>query len=76
MHSTSRRTFIKAGALAGIGALGATALAGCAPKTAGSTQPSSAQDIAWDGCFDVVVVGFGAAGAASAIAAAEAGAMS
>lgn len=74
MHSTSRRTFIKAGALAGIGALGATALAGCAPKTAGSTQPSSAQDIAWDGCFDVVVVGFGAAGAASAIAAAEAGA--
>ncbi|MDO4442754.1 MAG: FAD-dependent oxidoreductase [Slackia sp.] len=74
MYSTSRRTFIKAGALAGISALGATTLASCAPKTSGSSQSSSVQDIAWDGCFDVVVVGFGAAGAASAIAAAEAGA--
>lgn len=74
MHSTSRRTFIKAGALAGIGALGTAALASCAPKTAGSSQSAAPQDISWDGCFDVVVVGFGAAGAASAIAAAEAGA--
>ena len=74
MYSTSRRNFIKAGAIAGIGALGAAALGGCAPKNTASTAQSSASDIKWDGCFDVIVVGFGAAGAASAIAAAEAGA--
>lgn len=74
MYSTSRRNFIKAGAIAGIGALGAATLGGCTPKGASSNTQASGSKIDWDGCFDVVVVGFGAAGAASAIAAAEAGA--
>lgn len=75
---TSRRTFLKVGAVAGLSALGAAAFGGCAPQGNGggaSAQAvASVEEIAWDGCFDVVVVGFGDAGAASAIAAAEAGA--
>ncbi|MEG0302196.1 FAD-dependent oxidoreductase [Gordonibacter sp.] len=75
--NASRRTFLKLGAVAGMGALGATALSACAPQKQGSAQSgatASASDVKWDGQFDVVVVGFGAAGAASAISAAEAGA--
>ena len=41
-----------------------------APTTAGSFE----RGIAWDGEYDVVVVGFGGAGAATSIAAADAGA--
>lgn len=73
---TSRRGFLKASAVAGLGVVGLGALGGCAPQQAGDATGAgvSASDVSWDGAFDVVVVGFGAAGAASAISAAEAGA--
>lgn len=75
--NTSRRTFLKVGALAGMGAVGVGMLGGCTPQQqsdttgTGSAVPS---EINWDGQFDVIVVGFGAAGASAAIAAAEEGA--
>ncbi|WP_172623329.1 FAD-dependent oxidoreductase [Arabiibacter massiliensis] len=61
--------------MAGLGAL-----AGCAPQgggsggTAAGDGPTFADTIAWDGEYDVVVLGFGAAGAASARYAAKEGA--
>lgn len=61
----------------GAGAMGAAALGGCSPQDGSkgaSASPAALEEIVWDGCFDVVVVGFGAAGASAAIAAAEAGA--
>lgn len=74
----SRRSFIGLGATAaGAAALG---MAGCAPKTAGEKLSTTgdgstfADTIAWDGEYDVVVIGFGAAGAVSACYAADAGA--
>lgn len=77
--ATSRRTFLKASAACGIGALGAGFLAGCGgggqqADSGGATGAAMLEDIAWDGAFDVVVVGLGAAGASAAIAAAESGA--
>ncbi|MEG2212222.1 MAG: FAD-binding protein [Raoultibacter sp.] len=73
---TSRRSFLKIGATAGLGALGMSMLGGCAPKGAGKSNGSSvsAAEVVWDGAFDVVVVGFGDAGASAAIAAADQGA--
>lgn len=71
--TTSRRTFLKVSALVGLGALGAGALTGCA-EAQPSGQAGGPEEIVWDGAFDVVVVGFGAAGAAAAISAAEGGA--
>jgi succinate dehydrogenase/fumarate reductase flavoprotein subunit/uncharacterized protein with FMN-binding domain len=72
---TSRRGFLKLGAMAGLGALGAQTLAGCSPTGSGEQQAGTTPvDVKWDGYFDVVVVGFGAAGASAAISAAEAGA--
>lgn len=75
----SRRNFLKGAAL--ITASGAVAsLAGCAPKTQEATKATeiatggSEADIAWDAEYDVIVAGFGAAGAYAAIAAAESGA--
>lgn len=73
--TTSRRTFLKAGVLAGLGVLGASALGACGQDRSGIEAGSTAmEEIEWDGAFDVVVIGFGAAGAAAAIAAAESGA--
>ncbi len=77
--ATSRRTFLKASAACGIGALGAGFLAGCGgggqqADSGGTTGAAMLEDIAWDGAFDVVVVGLGAAGTSAAIAAAESGA--
>ena len=72
---TSRRTFLKLSAIAGLGTLGIASLNGCAPENNTQKPPASTlEEIAWDGYFDVVVIGFGAAGASAAIAAAEAGA--
>lgn len=75
----SRRNFLKGAAL--ITAGGAVAsLAGCAPKTQETAKAGeiaaggSEADIAWDAEYDVIVAGFGAAGAFAAIAAAESGA--
>ena len=77
--ATSRRTFLKASAACGIGALGAGFLAGCGgggqqADSGGATGAAMLEDIAWDGAFDVGVGGLGAAGASAAIAAAESGA--
>lgn len=70
--TTSRRTFLKVGALAGIGALGISALTGCeSQQTNNELGSADTNEIVWDGVFDVVVIGFGAAGASAAIAAAE-----
>lgn len=72
----TRRSFLKLGAFVGLGALGAASLSSCAPETSGGSPSGAtqAEDIAWDGQFDVIVIGFGAAGASAAISAAKAGA--
>ena len=67
-NDISRRNFIKGAAAAGT-AVGAAAFAGSA-----SAQSAAPDDIAWDKEADVVVIGFGGAGAASAISAHDAGA--
>lgn len=73
---TSRRTFLKVGAMAGMSALGAAALGGCSPEedTDSVTGVATLEEITWDGAFDVIVVGYGMAGAATALSAADAGA--
>ena len=62
----SRREFIKGAGLLGATAAGSTLLAGC-----GTT---SAASVTWDRETDVVIVGYGGAGAVAAIAARDAGA--
>ena len=75
-NNVSRRDFMKgAGAvLAGAAAMG---LAGCASQEAGDnlagTGEAATSDIAWDRETDVLVVGLGLAGCASAMSAADAG---
>lgn len=72
-----RRTFLKGLAVSAIGAAGAGALAACAPGGASDSGDKTfdfAQTVSWDGQYDVVVVGFGSAGAVTAKAAAEEGA--
>jgi len=64
-----RREFLKGMALAGVAAAGASALAGCRGDTSTSALPEK-----WDEEADVVVVGFGIAGACAALGAAEKGA--
>src|SRR5699024_9537269 len=71
----SRRNFIKT---SGVVALGAAALglAGCGPKpaqNAANDAATSVADISWDEEYDVVVVGAGAAGLATAVAMATEG---
>ena len=71
--SVSRRDFLRNAGLAAAGAaVGASALGltGCADQAAGGGTDQEA----WDKEADVVVVGFGGAGACAAIAAADAGA--
>ncbi|MEC4184166.1 FAD-dependent oxidoreductase [Adlercreutzia sp. R21] len=79
MGKFTRRQFITG--TAGVAAIAGLGLAGCAPKGANDTQLSATGDgttfadtIAWDGEYDVVVIGFGAAGAVAACYAADAGA--
>ena len=82
MGKFSRRDFLTG--TAGIAALaGMGALAGCAPQQRGASLATTgakdgeytfADTIAWDGEYDVVVIGFGAAGAVAACYAADAGA--
>ena len=67
MKSVSRRDFLK-GTAAG---LGAAALAAALP---GVNARAEAPEIAWDDEYDVVVLGFGGAGANAAVAACEQGA--
>lgn len=77
-EETTRREFVKISLAAGALGIAAATAGGCAESgSAGqSIQSTNARldDIRWDGVFDVVVVGFGAAGASSAIAAADSGA--
>ncbi|MCI2242120.1 FAD-binding protein [Adlercreutzia faecimuris] len=82
MGTVSRRQFLTG--TAGVAALaGMGALAGCAPKQRGAALAGTgakdgaytfADTIAWDGEYDVIVIGFGAAGAVAACYAADAGA--
>ena len=65
----SRRNFVKGAAVAGSAVAGSAMLAGTA-----MAQPAAPDDIAWDKEVDIVVIGYGGAGAASAITAADAGA--
>lgn len=70
----SRRDFIRnTGLLAGSAALGATFLTGCNSEPASAGNNGTALQ-SWDHETDVVVIGFGAGGAATAITAADAGA--
>lgn len=72
-----RRNFLKGIAVSAAGVAGMGALASCAPQSAnGQTAGSAtyADMVSWNGEYDVVVVGFGAAGAVAAKSAAEAGA--
>lgn len=80
MGKFTRRQFIT-GAGAGMAAIAGLGLAGCAPQGKGGSAMAAtgegttfADTIAWDGEYDVVVIGFGGAGAVSACYAADAGA--
>ena len=75
-----RRTFLKGFAVTAASLAGAASLAACSPAEA---QPNSSGDgdqlafadtVSWDGEYDVVVVGFGGAGAVAAKTAADEGA--
>lgn len=73
-----RRDFLKGVALSAAGMAAAGALSGCAGDQSGASKApegmSFDQSIAWDGQYDVVVVGFGGAGAITSISAADNGA--
>ncbi|MCD7819762.1 MAG: FAD-binding protein [Lachnospiraceae bacterium] len=80
-YELSRRDFLKGAAasavgLAGLGLLPASAGAeeNTASETADTASNTYADTISWDGRYDVVIVGFGAAGAIAAVTAADAGA--
>lgn len=74
----TRRGFITGSAIATTGILGASLLGGCSPQasSAGELKSDGAfeKSVDWSAEYDVVVVGFGGAGANSAIAAADEGA--
>lgn len=72
-----RRDFLKSAGIVGAAAFGAAALGGCSPQKmsdTGEKSGASTEDISWDTEADVVVVGGGGTGFATAIAAGEAGA--
>ncbi|MEG0416768.1 twin-arginine translocation signal domain-containing protein [Gordonibacter sp.] len=78
-NEVSRRNFLKTAALAGAGLSLAEALSACAPKStsdksagAGGNTTGASDDVTWTKEADVVVVGFGGAGAAAAIEAKKA----
>lgn len=68
----NRRTFV-AGAAAALGAAGSVAMGTQAAKADEAAAPFETT-VDWDAEYDVIVVGFGGAGAATAITAADAGA--
>lgn len=80
--SLSRRSLVMGAAL-GAASVAAASVSAHAQEGASSASPSASGDgaaptfadtIAWDGLYDVVIVGFGGAGAVAAKVAAEAGA--
>lgn len=69
----SRRSFLKTAGIA-IGGAAVAGLAGCAPAaTAANDAATSVSDLSWDEEFDVIVVGGGLAGLASAVTVATEG---
>ena len=73
----SRRDFFKGAVASGVAATTVGLMAACSPQAKGKgndTPLSSTGDIAWDVETDVLVVGFGAAGASAAIEAKRGGA--
>lgn len=72
----TRRSFISGSVLAASGLMGGALLAGCSPKASAEDLASAPFEstVTWSAEYDVVVVGFGGAGANSAIAAADEGA--
>lgn len=69
-----RRSFLRGATVSAFGVMGAGMLGACSQDRKGEQPYTFADTIEWDGRYDVVVIGFGAAGAASAIAAANEGA--
>ena len=67
----SRKDFLKASMLAGMGVLGAGSLAACAPQgeSASGAGAANAEGVAWDQEVDVLVVGSGTGGTMAAAAA-------
>ena len=73
-HQTlSRRSFVSAAATASVTAAACAGTA-LADAPASDAPVTFADTVAWDGLYDVVVVGFGGAGAVAAKSAADAGA--
>ncbi len=71
----SRRSFLKGAAFAAAGVAGAGALTACSGgNSASSGVLTYDKTIEWNGSYDVVVVGFGAAGSFASISAADEGA--
>ncbi len=79
MTKLSRRAFLK-GSVAGVGVTAIGLLSGCSsetcecPEVPAATESNAKAEIAWDDEYDVVVVGYGAAGSNAAVAAYEQGA--
>lgn len=72
--TSSRRSFIKAAGAALLTVGAASTLGGCAPSGAkGNDAAQSVNDIKWDGEYDVIVVGGGIAGLATAATVANEG---
>lgn len=67
----TRRNFIKAAGLVGLGAM--AGLAGCQAQTPQNDAASSPNELSWDEEYDVLVVGGGAAGMATALTVATEG---
>ena len=67
MNKLSRRDFLKDAAAGALGLAGMSLLGGCQTSTSSAAGDYTyAETIAWDGQYDVVVVGFGGAGATAA----------
>lgn len=73
-QSINRRSFIKGAALSAIGLTGAGMLSSCASTASGEESAAFDSYVSWNGEYDVVVIGFGGAGAVAAKTAAEEGA--
>ena len=77
-NGCTRADFLKMG-LASAASLAVAGMAGCAPKSAGESEPagavvSGAQDVAWGKEADFVVVGLGAGGLGASLQAIDEGA--
>lgn len=75
-NQLSRRSFLKGGALAAAGAIGAASMAGCSTESAAlsETGTPSWMPEAWDYECDVLVIGYGGAGMWAACTANDEGA--